>query len=403
MNSGWKQVAVEDFADLCLGKMLDKAKNRGEPRPYLRNLNVRWFDFDLTDLAEMPFEANEVERYSAREGDLLVCEGGYPGRAAIWQGDPIFFQKAIHRVRCHEQVRARWLLYFLLMSDMNGSLADHFTGTGIQHFTGQAFKKLKVPLPPLAEQQRIISILDESFEGIAVATANARQNAQSALQLSSDALTAEFKRGESVAGTVALRQLCSFENGDRGENYPNKSARVADGIPFINAGHLSGRCVNMTEMDYIAPERFALLRSGKPKDGDVLFCLRGSLGKFGVVNGIGDCAIASSLVIVRPNASALPEYIAAYFDSGLCAEMIETYRSGTAQPNLGAKQLADFRIPALNPTEQAALVERVNAFSRECRTLADLNERKIAALTELKQSLLARAFSGELTREPIAA
>ncbi len=253
------------------------------------------------------------------------------------------------------------------------------------------------------EQQRIVVILDEAFEGIDAAVANARRNAESALQLSSDAINAEFKRAETVAGTVPLWQLCSFENGDRGENYPNKSARVLDGIPFINAGHLSGRSVNMMGMDYIAPERFSLLRSGKPKDGDILFCLRGSLGKFGIVHGIGDCAIASSLVIVRPKATVLPEYIAAYFASGICAEMIETYRSGTAQPNLGAKQLSAFRIPALDPNRQAELVKRTDAFSRECRALADLNEKKIAALAELKQSLLVRAFSGDLTREPLAA
>lgn len=257
--------------------------------------------------------------------------------------------------------------------------------------------------PPIPDQQRIVAILDEALEGIAAAVTNARQNAQSASRLSSQALSAEFRNAENAVGTVALRELCSFENGDRGENYPNKSARVLEGIPFINAGHLSDRRINMSGMDYIAPERFGLLRSGKPKDRDVLFCLRGSLGKFGIVDGIGDCAIASSLVIVRPKISTLSEYIAAYFESAICAEMIENYRSGTAQPNLGAKQLAGFRIPALCETEQAELVERTTAISRECRALVEVYEKKLAVLAELKQSLLARALSGELTREPLAA
>jgi len=102
----WVDRAVADVANHCLGKMLDRNKNRGEPKPYLRNLNVRWFDFDLSDVLEMRFEKEEVDRYSAVKGDLLICEGGYPGRAAIWERDePIFFQKAIHRVRFH----AHWL------------------------------------------------------------------------------------------------------------------------------------------------------------------------------------------------------------------------------------------------------------------------------------------------------
>jgi type I restriction enzyme, S subunit len=167
----WAYARVEEFTEVCLGKMLDKAKNRGTPRPYLRNLNVRWLEFDLSDVLEMPFEDGEVERYTARSGDLMVCEGGYPGRAAVWTGEPIFFQKAIHRVRCHEPQRAPWLLYFLLMSDLNGSLKAHFTGAGIQHFTAQAFKRMKVPLPPLPEQQHLVTMLDEVFGEIAGAKA----------------------------------------------------------------------------------------------------------------------------------------------------------------------------------------------------------------------------------------
>jgi type I restriction enzyme, S subunit len=104
---GWGAKALGDIADLSLGKMLDKAKNRGELRPYLRNLNVRWFEFDLTDVAEMRFEKHEHERYAAKAGDVLICEGGYPGRAAIWLDEtPMYFQKAVHRVRFYEPDRA---------------------------------------------------------------------------------------------------------------------------------------------------------------------------------------------------------------------------------------------------------------------------------------------------------
>ena len=139
---------MSEIADHSLGKMLDKAKNRGEPKPYLRNFNVRWFDFDLSDVREMKFTAEEADRYTVVSGDLVICEGGYPGRAAIWSGDePIYFQKAIHRVRFHEPERNRWFLYYLYAKDLDGTLASHFTGTGIQHFTGQALARLKVPIP----------------------------------------------------------------------------------------------------------------------------------------------------------------------------------------------------------------------------------------------------------------
>lgn len=114
MKKGWEIRRVSEIARHSLGKMLDKSKNKGEPKPYLRNLNVRWGEFDLSDVLEMRFRPDEAAKYTAVKGDVLVCEGGYPGRAAIWDHDePIYFQKALHRVRFHESERNKWFLYYL--------------------------------------------------------------------------------------------------------------------------------------------------------------------------------------------------------------------------------------------------------------------------------------------------
>ena len=86
MSSEWPQVRLGNHVDACLGKMLDAKKNKGMPQPYLGNSNVRWGKFELVDLAEMRFEPHEEERYSLRPGDLVVCEGGEPGRCAIRNG-----------------------------------------------------------------------------------------------------------------------------------------------------------------------------------------------------------------------------------------------------------------------------------------------------------------------------
>lgn len=93
-GEGWVDKKVSEIAKHSLGKMLDKAKNKGELQPYLRNINVRWFSFNLSDLLQMPFLPTEMEKYTAAKGDVLICEGGYPGRAAIWNEDySIFFRK----------------------------------------------------------------------------------------------------------------------------------------------------------------------------------------------------------------------------------------------------------------------------------------------------------------------
>jgi type I restriction enzyme, S subunit len=162
---GWVVKKVGEIAAHSLGKMLDRAKNKGEPRAYLRNINVRWFAFDLSDLLEMRFLPEEAEKYTTVKGDVLICEGGYPGRAAIWNEDyPIFFQKALHRVRFHQPEHNKWFLYFLYVQDKSGDLRQHFTGTGIQHFTGDVLGRFQLPIAPLPELRQLLVRFDELAE-----------------------------------------------------------------------------------------------------------------------------------------------------------------------------------------------------------------------------------------------
>ena len=158
---GWAWARLGTIAETELGKMLDASKNKGAPRQYLRNINVRWGSFDLSDLLEMRIQDSEIERYSICKGDLVVCEGGEPGRCAIWREDePVFFQKALHRVRPF--VASSEFLYYLFRAIMaTAQMEKYYTGTTIKHLTGQALKSLPVPLPPSNEQVRIIEKLHQ--------------------------------------------------------------------------------------------------------------------------------------------------------------------------------------------------------------------------------------------------
>ncbi|MBR5415378.1 MAG: restriction endonuclease subunit S [Thermoguttaceae bacterium] len=159
---GWKWVRLPCIASMCLGKMLDKQKNKGTKCPYLRNVNVRWGDFDLSDLLEMRFEDVDDERFLIQKNDIVMCEGGEPGRCAIWKKDaPIHFQKALHRIRFYANVNPVFYLYFFSFYSSSGNLNYLFTGTTIKHLTGQALGRIILPLPPLAEQKRIVAKLEE--------------------------------------------------------------------------------------------------------------------------------------------------------------------------------------------------------------------------------------------------
>lgn len=157
----WEKVRLGDVTDSCLGKMLDKEKNRGEYQLYLSNKDVRWGSFDLEHLDLMKFEEHEEERYGVRYGDLIVCEGGEPGRCAIWKDQipNMKIQKALHRVRVHEGLDYRFLYYWFLWAGKRGELQQYFTGATIKHMPGDKLKSVIITKPDIETQRQIADVL----------------------------------------------------------------------------------------------------------------------------------------------------------------------------------------------------------------------------------------------------
>lgn len=149
LPEGWERRTLGELADVRLGKMLDEKKNRGELRPYLANVNVRWGRFDLTNLREMRFEPHEVEKYGLIAGDIVMCEGGEPGRCAIWkdQVPGMMLQKALHRIRPHEGLDHQFLYHCLSFMAKSGRLTGLFTGATIKHLPREKLLTVVVVVP----------------------------------------------------------------------------------------------------------------------------------------------------------------------------------------------------------------------------------------------------------------
>ncbi len=191
LPEGWAVVTLGEVSESCLGKMLDKQKNKGKLKPYLGNINVRWNSFDLNNLSEMPFEESEGERFGVLKGDLIICEGGEPGRAAIWkeQVADMKIQKALHRVRFNKSTNANYFLFYLNFIASSKLLDKYFTGTTIKHLTGQSLRKIAFPLPSTEEQEFIVqeiesrlSVCDKVEETITTSLAQAETLRQSILK-----------------------------------------------------------------------------------------------------------------------------------------------------------------------------------------------------------------------------
>lgn len=162
----WLEKYYSELVESRLGKMLDKSKNTGVPTKYLGNINVRWFEFELSNLQEILVSEQEQLELSVKPGDVLICEGGEPGRSAIWQAKsevPIVFQKALHRARVHENILPQWLVYNLKNDADNRTLENLFTGTTIKHLTGKALKNYPLRVPPIKEQREIIHQVEQFF------------------------------------------------------------------------------------------------------------------------------------------------------------------------------------------------------------------------------------------------
>ena len=159
---GWEWARLGDVADVQLGKMLDKSKNSGTLKPYLRNANVQWGEFDLSDINEFRLADDEMPRFRLDYGDLLVCEGGVPGRCAIWNAPfaEMYYQKALHRLRCEPGYDVHYCAVVIEAFTLSHKLDHLMTGSGIKHLPASNLASALVPVPPLAEQRRIVAELD---------------------------------------------------------------------------------------------------------------------------------------------------------------------------------------------------------------------------------------------------
>ena len=398
MKKGWEWKKVSAVAKHSLGKMLDKAKNKGVPKPYLRNFNVRWFGFDLSDVSEMRFLPEELDKYSAVQGDVLICEGGYPGRAAIWQDDkPIYFQKALHRVRFHDPERGKWFLYYLFSKDSDGTLRNHFNGAGIQHFTGEALAEFEIPLPPIPEQQRIVGILDDAFDGISTAKANAERNLQNARAIFESHLQSIVtKRGKGWVETP-LGNLGVFRNGI---NYTKDSK--GERIKIVGVRNFQKSfSVPLDDLDTITIDGVLSEQDALKKDDVLVVRSNGNIELIGRCMLVGDVTekVSHSGFTIRIRligGEVLPNYLCHFMKSADTRKRLTDGGTGTNIKSLNQGMLSALVIPIPPLSDQKLLVEKLENLSEQTQRLASIYQQKLTALEALKKSLLHQAFTGQL-------
>jgi type I restriction enzyme S subunit len=404
----WQVKKVGDIADTQLGKMLNKGKQSGKhAKPYLRTDNVHWGRFDLSEIKEMDILPEEQDKYLATKGDLLMCEGGASGRTAIWNEDyDISFQNHVHRIRPKDlkEISPKYLLYYFEWFIKNGFASDLIKGVTISSLSQSGLRSIEVTYPPIDEQHKIVELLEDLLSRLDAALTDVRsaksKSSQLKLAILDKVFAGEFFEFEMPI--LCIDEVAKVMNGDRGKNYPNKSARVESGVAFINAGHLDNDLLNIVDMDFISEERFNLLAAGKVELDDILFCLRGSLGKVAINDKFTKGAIASSLAILRVNPKVLPKYLYYYFLSPLAAAEIKKHDNGTAQPNLSAANLRQFEVPIPTIEQQKIVIDFLDSELSRTIQASQTFESLFSTASAMRRSLLQSAFTGQLTKEVVS-
>jgi type I restriction enzyme S subunit len=268
----------------------------------------------------------------------------------------------------------------------------------------RALKELEIVVPPLPEQQRIAGILDEAFEGIATAKANAEKNLQNARAVFESYLQSVFTQRGVQWERATLETLLergwieSHLDGNHGGDYPRKSEFISEGVPYIAANCIDDEHVDLSRAKYLSPYRAALLRKGIAKDNDVLFAHNATVGPVAILRtNEPKVILGTSLTYYRCNpAHILPEYLAHYMrSSGFKAQYLQVMRQSTRNQVPITKQREFFHvIPPLD--EQRKIIGALDGLFESSQRLESLYHKKLSALGALKKSLLHQAFSGNL-------
>ena len=333
-----------------------------------------------------------MHRGKPEVGDVLITTEAPCGNVAQVNNANIALAQRIIKYRGHiGVVDNTYLKYYLLFPEFQKTLNAKSSGGTVQGIKGSVLHQQKIKYPSYEEQKKIGQHMNNLDNLI---TLHQRKYDQ-LLNIKKSMLEKMFPKNGKKAPEIRfvgftddweqrkLGDFCEMFNGDRGINYPKDSDMVQAGIPFVNAGDLQEGKVNLATANKITREKFDQLGGAKIKRGDILYCLRGTLGKNAFVDNFDEGTVASSLVDIRPK-NVDSQYLFTVLNSDIEYRQRILCDEGAAQPNLSARNLANFDIPVPKIEEQV----KIGRYFESLSNLIALHQRKLEKLENLKKSML---------------
>jgi len=339
-----------------------------------------------------------VAGYIFDEDALLISEDGanllaratpiaFPASGKYWVNNHA------HILKFENLTTQRFVELFLESIPLNG----YITGAAQPKLNQKALNSIPIPVPRLPEQKRIVHILDEIFEGIATAKADAEKNVQNARALFESHLQSVFtQRGDGWVETTLEQATAGVFTGPFG-SLLHKSDYVANGIPLVNPAHITDTGIEPDLSKTVSRQTAKRLEGYIMRKGDIVIGRRGEMGRCALVTEAEDgwlCGTGS--FFIKPSSRCDTRYLVRFLRSCGCRERLEKLAGGAVMPNLSNTALAALPINLPPLERQNWIVEEIDNLASETQHLESIYERKLAALGSLKKSLLHEAFAGNL-------
>lgn len=413
MKAGWDAPKLEAISTFSNGLWKGK-KGPLRTANVLRNTNFRpngGLSFD--DVAELEVETRQFEKRQLKRGDIILeRSGGGPkqpvGRVALFDiSDAGYsfsnFTSAI-RLKPDSRIDPKYLHHLLNWWYLDGRTEQiQSNSTSIRNLDFNAYKAFSVMRPPLEEQQRIVAILDEAFGGLDRARANAEANLQNARELFSGTIEGLLKRAGGVPLTLSemleRKWITGHLDGNHGSSYPRKDEFVSAGVPYISANCIDGDLIDLSRCKFLSPERADTLRKGVAQDRDVIFAHNATVGPVALLTTEEPRVLLStSLTYYRCDERRVsPEFLVYEMRSASFKRQYEAVMEQATRNQVPITMQRTFThiIPPLEG--QLKIVEIGTEIENKTRDLERAYKQEITDLTDLRQSLLQKAFAGELT------
>lgn len=356
--------------------------------------------FIASKLAHISEDCHEaLKRSQIKEGDILFSIAGALGRTAVVPADivPANTNQALSIIRLKDDapIHRPFLVYALSSGMLIEQIEKARGGVAQQNLSLAQVKAFNIPLPPIQEQQRIVAVLDEAFEGLARARAHAEANLQNARELFALAFEHELLKHKDTSTKTTIGEVCT------GFEYGTSAKSQTEGkMPVLRMGNLQSGEIDWGDLVYTDSD--VDIEKLKLNDGDVLFNRTNSLehvGKTAIYRGDMPAIFAGYLIRVHHDRrTLLPEFLNMFLNSKSAREYGRSISGKSVnQANISASKLKTYPIILPSVEVQEEIVERMERLRGPLKDLESSYEVKIQDTDDLRKSLLQKAFAGELT------